>query len=331
MSERRIGICTKCTRPKRALYKFGDQELCEVCLAEHVFDEDLIDSNDPSARVTAFDLSVLTESTWRFMPYKNFVYSIIFLSSYTGRTDSLPYDLLIGLTKRKSESEDEAESRVKEYVDLFRGSLIDGIVEESGERRLKPSKRMQYIMNEYKEGRDEYAIGILESIVDNAVISGDIINSLIRKGFMDAIYTKISADGTIRLQEAKEITSYRCTLCNAMFRAAEYDVMLDHLRHNHMIPPDQLKDNYEAIYTIIGYKIADNDFRSANEKYGVSERTRIDRFTKALKYRALFNQGTMLRNEDGQLEWIVKPEIVRYLKRVRELTRDRLRTMERTV
>jgi hypothetical protein len=265
------------------------------------------------------------------MPYKNFVYSIIFLCNYIDRTDSVPFDVLIGLTKRANESDVEAENRVKEYVDLFQGSLIDGIVEEGGGKRLKLSKKMEYLINEYKAGRDEYAIGILESIVDNAVISGDIINSLIRKSFMDAIYTKISSDGTIKLQEAKEVTSYRCRVCNMMFRAAEYDLMLDHLRHNHMIPPDQLKDNYEAIYTIIGYKMSDDDFKSATEKYGVSERTRIDRFTKALKYRALFNQDTMLRNEAGELEWIVKPEIVRYLKHVRELTRERLRTLERTV
>ena len=329
MSKPRIRFCTRCRRPKRVLYKLGDQELCEVCLAEYVFDEDLVSSNDPNARVTAFDLSVLTESTWRFMPFKNFVYAIIFLCNKFGRTDSVSYELLLGLIRRANESEADVEQRVNEYIELFRGSLIDGIFEEEGEKRIKLSKKMQYIMEEYMKGRDEYAIGILESIVDNAVITGDIINSLIRKSFIDAIYTKISPDGTIRLDEVREVSSYQCKLCNMVFRAGEYDLLIDHLRHVHMVPPDQLKENYVAIMTTVGYKISDEAFRASAEKYGVAERTRIDRFTKALKYGALFNQDSIRTNENGEIEWIVKPEIVRYLKRVRELTLERTRTLER--
>jgi hypothetical protein len=300
-------------------------------LAESVFSEDLVSSNNPEARVTAFDLSVLTESTWRFMPYKNLNYAIIFLCSQYGKNDSVNYDLLVGLVKKAGESEAETENRLKAYIELFEGSIIDSIVEEGGEKRVKLSQKMQHIIEEYQKGRDEYAIGILDSIVDNAVIDGDIVNSLIRKSFLDAVYTKVSHDGTIRLDEVTEISGYQCKLCNMVFRAAEYDLLLDHLRNIHMVPQDQFKENYTTMTTIIGYRMNDNDFRSATEKYGVSERTRIDRFTKALKYGALFSQDTMRTNTSGQIEWIIKPEIVRYLKRVRELTLERMRTLERTV
>ena len=327
----KYGICTRCRRTKRALYKFGDQELCEICLAESVFDEDLITSNVPEARVTAFDLSVLTESTWRFMPYKNFIYAIIFLSAQYGRTDSVSYDLLVGMIRKSTESEVQTENRLKEYIELFRGSIVDGVIEESGEKRLKLSGRMQRIIEEYQKGRDEYAIGILDSIVDNRVIDGDVVNSLIRKSFIDTIYTKISPDGNIRLDPVTEVSNYQCKLCNTVFRAAEYDLLIEHLRNVHMVHPDQFKENYTTITTIVGYKVNDDEFRSATEKYGVFERTRIDRFTKALKYGALFSQDTMRTNESGQVEWIVKPEIVRYLNRIRELTLERIQTLERTV
>jgi hypothetical protein len=313
------------------LYKFGDQELCEICLAESVFDEDLVASNAPEARVTAFDLSVLTESTWRFMPFKTLTYAIVLLCTQYERNDSVDYGLLIRLTKKSSESMTHAEERLREYIDLFKGSIVDGVIEENGEKRLKLSNRMQRIIEEYRDGRDEYAIGILDTIIDNRVVGSDIVNSLVRKSFIEAIYSKISPDGTIRLEPVTEVDSYQCKLCNMVFRAAEYDLLIGHLRNAHMVHPDQFKENYSAITKIIGYKVSDEEFRSAAEKYGVLERTRIDRFTKALKYGALFNQDTMRTNENGQVEWIVKPEIVRYLKRVRELTLERIRTLERVV
>lgn len=325
------GICTRCRRTKRVLYKFGEQELCEICLAENIFDEDLITANTSEARVTAFDLSVLTESTWRFIPYKNFVYGIIYACLHLGRTDSVDYDLLVGLIRRASESEIQTENRIKEYIELFKGIIVDGIIEENGVKRIKLSSWMQHIIEEYQKGRDEYAIGILDTIVDNKVVYGDIINSLIRKSFIDAIYTKISPDGTIRLEPVTEISGYQCMVCNMVFRAAEYDLLINHLRDVHMVHPDHFKENYQTITRIIGYKVSDDEFRSAAEKYGVLEKTRIDRFTKALKYGALFKQETLQRDENGQIIWIVKPEIVRYLVRVKELTLERARTLERVV
>jgi len=325
------GICTRCRRTKRALYKFGDQELCEICLAESVFDDDLVTSTAPEARVTAFDLSVLTESTWRFMPFKTMTYAIVLLCAQFGRSDSVDYGLLIRLIKKSSESVTQAEGRLKEYIDLFRGICVDGIIEENGEKRLKLSNRMERIIKEYLEGRDEYAMGILDTIIDNRIVDSDVVNSLIRKSFIETIYSKISSDGTIKLEPVTEIDGYQCKICNMVFRAAEYDLLIGHLRNAHMVHPDQYKENYSTITKTIGYKVSDEEFKSSAEKYGVLERTRIDRFTKALKYGALFNQDTMRRNESGQVEWIVKPEIVRYLKRIKELTLEKIRTLERVI
>jgi len=327
----RYGICTRCRRTKRALYKFGDQELCEICLAESVFDDDLVTSSAPEARVTAFDLSVLTESTWRFIPFKTITYTIVFLCVQFGRSDSVDYGLLIRLIKRQSERVTEAEGRLKEYIDLFKGICVDGIIEENGEKRLKLSNSMERILREYLEGEDEYAIGILDTIIDNRIIDSDIINSSIRKSFIETIYSQISSDGTIKLEPVTEVDGYQCKVCNMVFRAAEYDVLIEHLRNAHMVHPDQYKENYSAIAKTIGYKVNDDEFKSNAEKYGVIERTRIDRFTKALKYGALFNQDTMRRSESGQVEWVVKPEIVHYLKRIKELTLERIRTLERVI
>ena len=166
-------------------------------------------------------------------------------------------------------------------------------------------------------------------MIQNTLISNDIINLRIRRAFLEAIYESISNTGEIQLKEVTQVVNYECKICGWGFKPYEYDALVDHLTNDHLITRDKLRDNIIEKRITIGYIVPDKKFEEHMKKYAIPLKTRIDRFNTALKWGALFNQESLVSGNDG-IEWIVKPEIVRCLSRVKVLTRELTRTLERT-
>lgn len=328
MSNKEILFCGKCRVPKRVLYDFQGEKICELCLMEYVMDDDMKFLSDANAKRTAYDLSVLTETTWKLMGPKHLLYAIIFASEQM-ESNSVDYFTVVSLIKRQGENLDHVKARLEEYIDLFkRAGLIDKVTGEP--EKIFLSDQFVEMIDNYTKGNEEYVIGILESIIDNASYANGIVHSKIRRSVLETLYSKVSTDGKIDLEQVTEPVNYTCSECGLPFRLSDIDDLERHLHDEHMIPRNEAKAHYRTNMRTIGFRVPDEDFARVMKKYGVIDKTRVNIFVKALKYGAIFNQDSIVTDDDGNIVWYIKPEIVNYLIRVKDLTRDRQRKLERT-
>lgn len=323
-----IVFCGKCRVPKRVLYEFNGEKICELCLMEYVMDDDMKYLSDANAKRTAYDLSVLTETTWKLMGPKSLLYAIIFASEHM-ESNSVDYFQVVSLIKRQSESIPTAQARLDDYIKILkRAGLIERV--EGHPEKIVLSDQFADMIENYTEGNEEYIIGILESIIDNTSYAQGIVHSKIRRSVLETIYSKVSVDGNVDLEPVNEKINYTCGECGLPFRLSDIDDLERHLHDEHMIPRSEAKAHYKANVRTIGYVVPDEEFARVMKKYGVIDKTRVSIFVKALKYEAIFNQDSISTDEHGNIVWYIKPEIVNYLVRVKDLTRDRLRQLERT-
>jgi hypothetical protein len=324
-----ILFCGKCRVPKRVLYEFNGEKICELCLMEYIMDNDMKYLSDANAKRTAYDLSVLTETTWKLMGPKSLLYAIIFASEHM-ESNSIDYLTVVSYIKRQSESIKKAEVRLDAYIEILKQAGLIARVERDKAGIVLSDQFVEMIGN-YTKGNEEYIIGVLESIIDNTSYSQGIIHSKIRRSVLETIYSKVSADGQIDLDPVTEPVNYVCNECGLPFRLSDKDELLTHLHDDHMISKNETKGHYRVNMKTVGYCVPDDDFAKVMKKYGVIDKTRVDRFVKALKYGAIFNQDSISTDDNNNIIWYVKPEIINYLIRIKELTRDRVRELERTV
>ena len=328
MSNSDILFCGKCRIPKRVLYEFNGEQICELCLMEHVMENDMKYLSDPNAKRTAYDLSVLTETTWKLQGPKSLIYAIIFASEHMD-SNSVDYLTVVSYIKRQSESITAAEARMESNLEVLKRA---GLVEKINNDKSKIILSDQFVemIDNYTKGNEEYIIGVLESIIDNASYAQGIVHSKIRRSVIETIYSKVSVDGKIDLDPNNQPINYVCNECGLPFRLSDKDELLRHLHDEHMISRAEAKGHFKVNLKTVGYTVPDEDFAKVMKKYGVIDKTRVDRFIKALKYGAIFNQDSISTDDKDNIIWYVKPEIVNYLVRIKELTRDRVRELERT-
>lgn len=323
-----ILFCSRCRVPKRVLYEFNGERICELCLMEHVMDDDMKYLSDANAKRTAYDLSVLTETTWKLMGPKSLLYAIIFASEHM-ESNSVDYLTVVSYIKRQSESLKSAETRLDENLEVLkRAGLVIGI--EGDKERIVLSDQFVDMIDNYTKGNEEYIIGVLESIIDNTSYAQGIVHSKIRRSVLETIYSKVHANGKIDLDPVTEPINYVCNECGLPFRLSDKEELFVHLHDEHMISKKDTKGHYRVNMKTVGYCVPDEDFAKVMKKYGVIDKTRVDRFVKALKYGAIFNQDSISNDDSENIVWYVKPEIVNYLVRIKELTRERVRQLERT-
>jgi len=320
-------FCGKCRIPKRVLYEFNGEKICELCLMEYVMDDDMKYLSDANAKRTAYDLSVLTETTWKLMGPKSLLYAIIFASEHM-ESKAVNYLEVVSLIKRQSESLSAAESRLDDSVEILkRAGLVERV---EGKEKIVLSDHFIEMIENYTKGNEEYIIGILESIIDNTSYSQGIVHSKIRRSVLETIYSKVSVDGKIDLDPVTEPVNYVCDECGLPFRLSDKEELVRHLHDEHMISRTEAKGHYRVNMKTVGFRVSDDDFAKVMKKYGVIDKTRVSIFVKALKYGAIFNQDAISTDENDNIVWYIKPEIVNYLVRVKDLTRDRVRKLERT-
>jgi len=292
-------------------------------------DDDMKILSDTNAKRTAYDLSVLTETTWKLQGPKSLMYAIIFASDQM-ESNSVDYLTVVSYIKRQSESMVNAEARLESNMEVLkRAGLIEKV--EGNKARIVLSVQFVEMIENYTKGNEEYIIGVLESIIDNTAYAQGKVHSKIRRSVLETIYSKVSADGKINLDPVTEPINYVCNVdgCGLPFRLSDKEELIRHLHDDHMISRAEAKGHYRVNMKTVGYCVPDEEFAKTMKKYGVIDKTRVDRFVKALKYGAIFNQDA-ISTENGDNIWYIKPEIVNYLVRVKDLTRDRLRQLERT-
>ena len=341
MSDKKVQTCPICLRKKRNIWLIDGDNVCEECLDLKITDktlrEDLL--KDSNVRVVAMEHGIFTERTPNLRVYLATMQAMNWLltQDLTGNRE-VELDNLMSIVEGYSADLEKDVIPVLQKVGLL-GKIIEKLVSKIGAKGkkvkikyIKPGNLFDEISRRWKDKQKDQALYLLHGLVSSGALSETRHASGIRDTFVNAMIDELIDISTGAIDETKEYyetEGYICKVCKRPFAKTQKDRLEDHLRADHVIPGEEIAENIEPHQELKGYTVPQTQFEKYAKRKNMTTKSFIDKLYTFLRYKFIFYEGTPTIIRGGKTYWIIKPEWVRTLSKVKINVKDHIKKLEK--